>query len=80
MQKAYLTFSTAPVISVSMGSSSHKFKWQDQITKEQKIHSDILTKLQNGERVEGIEKDPLESKESDYVLDYSHIPGFIQRE
>ena len=39
-----------------------------------------MTKLQHGERVDGIEKDPLASAEPDVVYDYSSIPGFLKRE
>jgi hypothetical protein len=37
-------------------------------------------KLQNGERVDGIEKDPLDSAENDYQYDYNMVPGFLKRE
>lgn len=36
--------------------------------------------MQNGERVAGIEKDPLLDTESDVHYDYSSVPGFVKRE
>jgi len=30
--------------------------------------------------VPGIEKDPLESAETDTVMEYSNVPGFLKRE
>ena len=36
--------------------------------------------MQHGERVAGIEKDPLQSADSDVVIDYANIPGFLRRE
>jgi hypothetical protein len=50
------------------------------IQTEQKQHAELLNKLQHGERVQGIEKDPLESAEADIVVDYNNIPGFMRRE
>jgi hypothetical protein len=66
MQKAYLVYSTVSSIKQEEGQPVIRSRWQDQISAEHKVHSEILTKLQNGERVEGIEKDPLESAENDY--------------
>lgn len=39
-----------------------------------------MKKIAKGERVEGIEHDPLENAESDYKMDYSMIPGYLKRE
>ena len=36
--------------------------------------------MQNGERVDGIEKDPLLDIASDISYDYNIVPGFLQRE
>ena len=47
---------------------------------DQKKHGEILKKIASMERVNGIEKDPLLSKDSDIVVDYNMVPGFIQRE
>jgi hypothetical protein len=33
-----------------------------------------------GERIEGIENDPLVSTESEYVVDYNMVPGYLKRE
>lgn len=40
----------------------------------------MLEKIRSGERIPGIEKDPLESADTDVVVDYSVVPGFLQRE
>ena len=39
-----------------------------------------MNKIQKGERVNGIEKDPLESQETDIVIDYANVPGFLRKE
>ena len=31
----------------------------------------------NGERIEGIEKNPLDTTDSEYVVDYNMVPGFV---
>lgn len=79
MQKAYLAYSTISSIKAEDGTFV-RAKWQDQISHEHKIHGEIMTKLGAGERVEGIEKDPLESKEADMSYDYNMVPGFLRRE
>jgi hypothetical protein len=79
MQKAYLKFSTVSSIR-RPGMPHERSRWQDLIQHEQKLHGEILGKLQNGERVEGIEKNPLLSESQDVVYDYSNVPGFLQKE
>ena len=39
-----------------------------------------MIKLTHGERVQGIEKDPLESADVDFVVDISNIAGYLTRE
>ena len=39
-----------------------------------------MNKIQKGERVNGIEKDPLESQETDIVIDYANVPNFLRKE
>ena len=39
-----------------------------------------MNKIKKGERVNGIEKDPLESQEVDIVIDYANVPGFLRKE
>ncbi len=80
LQKAYLKYSTQRELKTKTGDTGLKSHWQQQIQQEQKVHAEILHKIQLGERVEGIEKDPLDSKETDVVYDYSSVPGFLQRE
>lgn len=80
LQKAYLVYSTTSSIRAAPGQPVLKSRWNEQIQAEQKIHGDILTKIQNGERVEGIEKNPLDSADTDVVVDYSSVPGFLHRE
>lgn len=36
--------------------------------------------MAKGERLEGIDEDPLDSASTDYKMNYSSIPGFVQRE
>lgn len=79
MQKAYLQFSTISSIKNSDGRPV-KSRWNDQISKEHKIHSELIAKMSSGERIEGIERDPLASIDSEYSLDYSVVPGFLKRE
>lgn len=79
MQKAYLVYSTISSVKSEDGTVV-RAKWQDQISHEHKVHADIMTKLASGERVDGIEKDPLESTEADYSYDYNVVPGFLRRE
>lgn len=79
MQKCYLVYSSISSVKSEDGTVV-RAKWQDQISHEHKIHSEILRKLAQGERVDGIEKDPLESKEADYSYDYNIVPGFLRRE
>jgi hypothetical protein len=33
-----------------------------------------------GERVDGIEHDPLETREQDYSVEYNSVPGFLRRQ
>ena len=40
----------------------------------------MLNKIQKGERVNSIEKDPLLSAETDIVVEYNNVPGFLRRE
>ena len=80
LQKAYLQYSTQSTVKSSSSEPNPRSHWQHQISSEQKLHSEILHKIQSGERVDGIEKDPLASVEPDIVMDYSAIPGFLQRE
>jgi hypothetical protein len=40
----------------------------------------LLNKIQKGERVNGIEKDPLLSADADIVVEYNNVPGFLRRE
>jgi len=79
MQKCYLVYSTISSVQNEDGTFV-RAKWQDQISHEHKIHSEILRKLSHGERVDGIEKDPLASTEPDYSYDYNIVPGFLRRE
>jgi len=39
-----------------------------------------MDKIQKGERINGIEKDPLESADSDLVMEYDMVPGFVRKE
>jgi len=39
-----------------------------------------MTKLCHGERIQGIEKDPLESADLDIVVEYENVPGYLRRE
>jgi hypothetical protein len=39
-----------------------------------------MDKIQKGERINGIEKDPLESADSDLVMEYDMVPGFVKKE
>ncbi len=74
MQKAYLVFAT---ISSLKDGSFHRSHWEDQISNEQKVHSELLQKIQLGERVEGVEQDPLKANVDDYSYEYNAIPGFL---
>ena len=47
---------------------------------EQKLHTELLKKIVMGERLPGIENDPLASTDPDYKMDYSMVPGFIRKE
>jgi len=80
MQKAYLVYSTISTIKSSDGKPAIRSRWQEQVGAEHKIHNELLTKIGNGERIEGIEHDPLDITESDYTVDYNMVPGFLQRE
>lgn len=42
--------------------------WQQQIIAEQKIHKDLIVKMKKGEKITGMDHDPLESVEDDYAL------------
>jgi hypothetical protein len=37
----------------------------------------LLEKIRQGERIEGIEKDPLDTAEQDVITDYSMVPGYL---
>jgi hypothetical protein len=50
------------------------------VQNENKTHAELLDKIQRGERVNGIEKDPLLSAESDIVMEYNMIPGYVKKE
>lgn len=50
------------------------------LSQEQKTHGELLDKIQKGERVPGIEKDPLLSAEVDTVMEYNMIPGYVRKE
>lgn len=65
MQRAYLKYSTISSIKSTDGIPV-RAKWQDQISNEHKVHQEIMAKLAEGERTEGIENDPLENKDPDY--------------
>lgn len=86
MQKAYLKFSTVSSITEAQGklpgntSIPQKSHWNAFIQAEQKTHTELLNKIQKGERVNGIEKDPLLSADTDMVVEYSNVPGFLRRE
>ena len=80
MQKAYLKYSTISSVKGTEEEPVARSRWQEQISYEHKFHAELITKLTNGERVEGIEKDPLAEKTADVAYDYSSIPGFVKRE
>lgn len=80
MQKAYIQFSTASWISSDEKKHVQKSHWNYQVDHELKQHEQILIKLLHGERVQGIEKDPLESADVDFVVDISNIAGYLKRE
>ena len=71
MQKSYLTFATDKADRVA------NKRWLDAVSHEHKIHADIIDKLAKGERVEGIEEDPLTSNVENYET--SVIPGTLLR-
>lgn len=60
MQKAYLTFSTMRV----SGLPNNK-PWMSRVQHEHQIHAKIFDKITRGEKVEGIEENPLEGKDID---------------
>jgi hypothetical protein len=39
-----------------------------------------MKKIISGERLPGIENDPLASTDADYKMDYSVVPGYMKRE
>lgn len=78
MQKAYLVFSTISSLK-SQDGTPIRARWQDQISHEHKIHGEIISKLALGERVDGIEVDPLENQDQDYSYDYNIVPGFLRK-
>lgn len=39
-----------------------------------------MEKIKAGERLEGIEEDPILSKECEYEYEYNMIPGYLKRE
>ena len=80
LQKAYLKYSTISSIPSAPGQPVVRSKWNEQISHEQKQHGELLEKIRLGERIAGIEKNPLDSAEQDVVTDYSMVPGFLQRE
>lgn len=63
LQRAYLQFSSVSSMAAKGGAGNQKSHWNAMIQQEQKQHAEIMNKLQHGERVQGIEKDPLESAE-----------------
>ncbi len=82
LQKAYIKFSTISSI-VEKSKTDKKFyrsHFQVLLQQENKTHAEILDKIQRGERVNGIEKDPLLSAEADVVMEYNMIPGYIRKE
>jgi len=82
LQKAYVKFSTVSSI-VENSKTDKKFyrsHFQVLLSQEQKTHGEILEKLLRGERVPGIEKDPLISAEADIVMEYNMIPGYVRKE
>ena len=82
LQKAYVKFSTVSSI-VENSKTDKKFyrsHFQVLVSQEQKTHGEILEKLLRGERVPGIEKDPLLSAEADIVMEYNMIPGYVRKE
>lgn len=72
MQKSYLTFAT------NTSDKAANKKWLDAVSHEHKIHADIIDKLAKGDRVEGIEEDPLTSNVENYETIV--IPGTLMRE
>lgn len=44
------------------------------------MHLELCERLFKGEKLEGIESDPLLNKESEYEIDYTQIAGFYRRE
>ena len=80
LQKAYLKFSTISTVESEPGKPATRPKWNSLVQHEQKVHGEQLEKIRLGERIEGIEKNPLDSAETDIVVDYSMVPGFLQRE
>jgi hypothetical protein len=82
LQKAYVKFSTVSSI-VENNKSDKKFyrsHFQVLVQNENKTHAELLDKIQRGERVSGIEKDPLLSAETDIVMEYNMIPGYLKKE
>ena len=79
MQKAYLVYSTISSIKMVSGQPM-RAKWQDQISHEYKIHSDIIKKIAQGSIPEGIEHDPRLSVEQDYKMNYDLMDGYLRRE
>ena len=84
LQKAYVKFSTVSSITEKSNKSGDKkfyrSHFQVLIQNENKTHSELLDKIQKGERVTGIEKDPLLSAETDIVMEYNMIPGYLKKE
>jgi hypothetical protein len=82
LQKAYIKFSTVSSL-VENNKTDKKFyrsHFHVLLTQEQKTHGELLDKLMKGERVPGIEKDPLLSTEADIVMEYNMIPGYVRKE
>ena len=82
LQKAYVKFSTVSSLTENNKSDKKFYRshFQVLIHTENKTHAEILDKLQRGERVNGIEKDPLLSAETDMVMEYNMIPGYVKKE
>lgn len=58
----------------------YRSHFQVLLHQENKTHAELLDKLQKGERIPGIEKDPLLTTEVDVVMEYNMIPGYVKKE
>ena len=82
LQMAFVKYSTVSSIT-EKGKSDSKFyrsHFSKFIATEQKNHLELLEKIQRGERIPGIEKDPLLSAESDIIMEYNMLPGYVRKE